>query len=290
LTIHWLDVRLILEEEVNLQVADSNGKISVLFTSDTLIASGVKDNASLEVRVTSITDITTKANTLLAATTKDNTILAAEFTVTQRNDRIVSYETPVTLSFDLSGVRLDNTQRSRLTGARFNTDGTVTLIDGRFNSDDNIFSFDSNSLSVYGVVLADEPEPVEEEPVVEESGIELEMTIGSTSYRLNDATMTMDVAPMIRDDRALVPLRFVSEAFGADVTWDDAARAATISLDGKSLNIKIGQIVPGTSLDTPAIIENNRTLVPIRYVSEELGADVEWHRETQTIAIRNSGF
>jgi len=287
LMIHWQDVRLILEEEVNLRVFDSSGKISVMFISDALKNSEVRNNASLEVKVTSIPDIVTKANVLLAA----------EFTVTQRNNRIVAFKTPVTLSFDLSGLNLDNKQKSRLTGARFNADGTVTLISGRFNSDDNIFSFDSNSLSIYGVVLADEPklveetdpvvgsEPVEEEPVIEGSIIELEMTIGSISYKLNDAVMIMDVAPMIKDDRTLVPLRFLSEAFRADVTWDDAARTATISFDDKMLNVKIGQIAPGTSLDTPAIIENNRTLVPIRYISEELGAEVKWHSETQTIII-----
>ena len=281
LTIHWQDIRLILEEEVNLRVTDSSGKISIVFTSDALKDSAVRNNASLEVNVTQIPDIVTKANV----------ILAAEFTVTQSNNRIDSFKTPVNLSFDLSGLSLDDTQGLRLTGAHFNAEGTVTLISGRFNSDDNIFSFDSNSLSIYGVLQADEaelvpePEPVEKEPVIEKSDIKLEMTIGSTSYKLNDTVMNMDVVPMIRDDRTLMPLRFVSEAFGADVTWDEASRTAIISLEDKALNVTIGQIIPEAGLDTPAIIENNRMLVPIRYVLEELGAEVKWHRETQTITI-----
>lgn len=93
----------------------------------------------------------------------------------------------------------------------------------------------------------------------------------------NDDT---NVVPVINDDdRTMVPIRFISEAFDAEVGWDEASRTVSIAKDGKEVLITIDSnkyTVDGTEaeMDTEAVIENSRTLVPLRVVSEALGLEV----------------
>lgn len=90
------------------------------------------------------------------------------------------------------------------------------------------------------------------------------------------------VAAVNEDDRTMVPVRFISEAFGADVSWDEAARLVTIVKDDTTVEMTIDSKdykVNGesASMDTAAVIENDRTMVPLRAVSESLGLDVYWN-------------
>ena len=80
--------------------------------------------------------------------------------------------------------------------------------------------------------------------------------------------------PVIINDRTMVPLRFIAESFGADIKWIGADETVEIRMDDRLLKLIIGKTGPG--LDTPAIIKGGRTMVPIRYVAEYLGASVKW--------------
>ena len=94
------------------------------------------------------------------------------------------------------------------------------------------------------------------------------------------------------NSRVLVPVRFVSEQLGAKVEWDSAAKRVTI-LDGDKvviLHINSKQImVDGQvkELDTAAIVKGTRTYVPIRFVSEALGATVKWDNKVRIVYIDN---
>ena len=82
-------------------------------------------------------------------------------------------------------------------------------------------------------------------------------------------------------NRTYVPLRFVSEALGAEVNWDGAKQTAVVVRGGKTVNMQIGSTEPtvdgkATTIDAPAILMNGRTVVPLRFVSEVLGAQVKW--------------
>lgn len=109
------------------------------------------------------------------------------------------------------------------------------------------------------------------------------MKIGNVNYTVNGVTRKMDVAPFIQDDRTYVPIRFVAEALGANVSWDAANRIAKIVYLGKTLELEIGKLIPGTDM-TP-FIRDDRTFVPIRYVMEFMGATVNWDEATRTIDI-----
>lgn len=117
------------------------------------------------------------------------------------------------------------------------------------------------------------------------------LTIGNKVAKVFGEDMANDVAPKIVNDRTMLPARFVAESLGAKVEWDDTAPGiVTITKDDVKIVIYICEeyaVVNGekVKLDSPAFIENDRTYTPIRFISEELGASVEWLPETQQVVI-----
>ena len=94
------------------------------------------------------------------------------------------------------------------------------------------------------------------------------------------------------NSRVLVPVRFVSEQLGAKVEWDAAAKRVTIVDGDKEAILKINSkqiMVNGQvkELDTAAIVKGTRTYVPIRFVSEALGATVKYDNKVRIVYIDN---
>ncbi len=90
--------------------------------------------------------------------------------------------------------------------------------------------------------------------------------------------------------RTLVPVRFVAESLGAKVGWESKTQTVPISRDDQSIVLTIDQNVvqvdgKAVTLDTKAILSSGRTFVPLRFVSEILGAKVEWDNATSTVFI-----
>lgn len=86
-------------------------------------------------------------------------------------------------------------------------------------------------------------------------------------------------------NRTYVPVRFVSEALGAQVDWNNDAQTVSIQKPDLSVLLKIdsdqattvvGSVYNTITLDAPATLVNDRTMVPLRFVSETLGAKVIW--------------
>jgi len=110
------------------------------------------------------------------------------------------------------------------------------------------------------------------------------------SVVVNGQTLALDQPPEIMNNRTMVPLRAIFEALGATVDWDAVTQTATAAAGATTVSLTIGEntaTVNGvsTTLDQPAVIENNRTLVPVRFVSEALGADVSWDAASQTVTV-----
>jgi len=141
-----------------------------------------------------------------------------------------------------------------------------------YNSSTKTLSFTTSHLSLFaiGTDLA-------------QNGARIRLAIGSLTYMVGGVTKRLDAAPAIMNDRTMVPLRFVAEALGAKVDWNEDTRVATVALDGKSLSVTIDKVAPG--MDVPAMIINNRTMVPLRYISEALGCEVAWDPDTRSIDI-----
>ena len=117
----------------------------------------------------------------------------------------------------------------------------------------------------------------------EEEKTVITMQIGNTDVSVNEKTITNDVAPVIVNNRTLVPIRVVTETLGGKVDWNDATKEVTLNIDGKEIKMTIGVILEKYGV-APMII-NDRTYVPIRFVAEELGAEVQWNEETKTVTI-----
>jgi len=104
-----------------------------------------------------------------------------------------------------------------------------------------------------------------------------------------------DQKPFIDENsRTLVPIRFIAEEMGADVGWNGETELVTIEKKDVLINLTIGEKrakVNGAwkNFDTQAILYNARTMVPLRFISETLGAEVEWDGNTRTVYIRTDG-
>ena len=99
-----------------------------------------------------------------------------------------------------------------------------------------------------------------------------------------------NVAPTIVDSRTLVPVRFVAESLGADVQWDNDTRKITINLGGKQIVMTLDEkaySVDGEALelDVAPQVMYERTMVPVRVISEAFGKTVFWDAENELIII-----
>lgn len=103
--------------------------------------------------------------------------------------------------------------------------------------------------------------------------------------------LAFDQPPVVQEGRTLVPMRAIFEALGAEMEWDGAEKKVTAFWGTNSLELWIGnreiQMGDGStlSLDVPAQVMNGRTLVPLRAVSQCMGAEVNWNGATKTVQI-----
>lgn len=110
------------------------------------------------------------------------------------------------------------------------------------------------------------------------------------SVKLNGETLLFDVQPQIINGRTMVPMRTIFERLGATVNWDQPTQTIT-SVKGEttiSLIVNIPfMIVNGKEkkLDAAPCVVNNRTLVPVRAISEAFYMNVDWDNDTQTVLI-----
>ena len=98
------------------------------------------------------------------------------------------------------------------------------------------------------------------------------------------------VAPQIVNDRIIVPLRAVFELMGAEVDWDNDTRTVTATKGDTVVVLEIDSTCPTVNgevieIDQPAIIINDRTMAPLRFVAEAFGGDVEWNGELRAAFI-----
>lgn len=119
---------------------------------------------------------------------------------------------------------------------------------------------------------------------------EIILTIGSRKISVFGREIKNDVAPKIVNDRTMLPIRIVAESLGGTVTWNGELQRVTIQKGADVILITIGAdtaYVNGTAvkLDAAAFVENGRTYLPLRFISETLGAQVVWNEAEKTVTI-----
>ncbi|MFZ5968852.1 MAG: copper amine oxidase N-terminal domain-containing protein [Bacillota bacterium] len=175
------------------------------------------------------------------------------------------------------------------TGGSF--DATKVPVYVPYNEDDGYFTDDFTS-RVIQTAFAN--------VVTKATGTEAttsKFVIGSTTYKVvvgnEEVEKTMDVAPFIEGGRTFLPIRFVAEALGVssdNIIWNDAARTVTIIKGDRVAAMTIDSnimTVNGTQIpmDAAAMIKDGRTVLPVRFAAQALGAQIAWDEATQTVTV-----
>ena len=109
---------------------------------------------------------------------------------------------------------------------------------------------------------------------------------------VNGAPVTFDQPPVERGGRVFVPLRGVFERLGASVVYQNGEINATGN--GRNINLKIGSTTASVNgqqqqIDVAPFLIGSRTLVPLRFVSQALGANVDYNNSNQVISLTLGG-
>ena len=108
----------------------------------------------------------------------------------------------------------------------------------------------------------------------------------------NNKELTLDTNPVIQEGRTLVPLRAIFDSLGAKVDWNAETKTVTGITDTQTVKLTINNKTAyinnkRTTLDVPATIINNRTMVPTRFIAESLGASVVWHNKSRSVLVNS---
>lgn len=134
------------------------------------------------------------------------------------------------------------------------------------------------------------PQTIEEDS----SPYDVVFKIGNTTYSKAGVDNLMDVAPFIEAGRTYLPIRYVAEALGVNrdnILWDEARGQVTINKDDLSIQLTVGSNVlkvngKETIMDVPVKNVKSRTVLPLNFVSQALGAQVNWNETNQTITLK----
>ncbi len=110
------------------------------------------------------------------------------------------------------------------------------------------------------------------------------------SIMIKGKHIKFDTPPVIKDGRTLIPVKALSEAFGAEVKWISAERKVIITKGDIEIVLKLDSnkiYVNGVekTIDVPASSINSRTVVPMRFIVEQLGLKVNWNSDSKDIEI-----
>lgn len=146
-----------------------------------------------------------------------------------------------------------------------------------------------------GTTLTSVESPDETTPEPTETKQEILLTIGRKQAIVSGNEFSLLQAPLIKNNRTLIPLRFVSEQLGANVHWDQSSRTITITdqnrillLKDRSKDLKInGKLV---RMDVAPEIINGTTFVPVRFIVEQLNGEVVWNPTERTVYVKRTGL
>ena len=114
---------------------------------------------------------------------------------------------------------------------------------------------------------------------------------GEIGIVINQEVQKYDAAPVLINGRTMVPLRGIFEKLGATVEWCADTRTITGTREQSKIILGVGQsraTVDGQEilLDAPPVIIKDRTMVPVRFIAESLGAQVEWNPVKRSVEIQ----
>ncbi|GBF12562.1 stalk domain-containing protein [Tepidibacillus sp. HK-1] len=120
---------------------------------------------------------------------------------------------------------------------------------------------------------------------------EIHFRLGERFVQVDNAQYPIDAIPYVQNNRTMVPFKVLGNSLGAKVDWNEQTKTVfyqkgnlTIELPINTLQVKVnGKTL---LLDQGAITKDGRSYVPIRFISEQLGAYVDWDDEKQQVTIK----
>ncbi len=129
-------------------------------------------------------------------------------------------------------------------------------------------------------------------PFIISAAMSVSASADSITVLLDERPLDFPVEPFITQGTTFVPMREIFEALGAEISWDDATKTVTSSKDDTEIKITIGSRAvfkngaEDTLLAAPVIVDDF-TMVPLRFVSESFGCEVDWNGNTKTVTINS---
>lgn len=150
----------------------------------------------------------------------------------------------------------------------------------KVNDNEYTFTMPKGKVSVDATFV--QKDAADDNSAAEKSKV-IKLQIGSRIVNVDNEAVIYDAAPVIRNDRTLVPIRIVTETLGGKIDWNGVTKEVTLNIDGKEIKMTIGKTLEKYGV-APVIIDG-RTFVPVRFVADELGATVAWDDATKTVTI-----
>ncbi|MGE5416967.1 MAG: stalk domain-containing protein [Acidobacteriota bacterium] len=133
-------------------------------------------------------------------------------------------------------------------------------------------------------------------PGTSSSKIVIQLFLGKKAFDVNGTVEQMDAAPISKWGRTLLPVKYVADALGADVQWDPTEKKATISMNGQTIEVWAGKNIARINGSNVVIDAQNpqvkgitvppgRTMLPLRFIAENLGCDVQWDPNLQRATV-----
>lgn len=124
----------------------------------------------------------------------------------------------------------------------------------------------------------------------------IKFTLGQNNYQVNGQTLPIETAPVSLEGRTMLPVKYLTDPLKANLAWAGGEQKVTITLDGKVIELFIGKntalvngqtvlIDPQNPSVVPIVSAEGRTLMPIGFISQNLGCQVEWNSQTQTASL-----
>lgn len=118
----------------------------------------------------------------------------------------------------------------------------------------------------------------------------ISMTKGSTAVTVNGTTSQMDVTPVMKNGSLFIPLRYLGEAIGVDVTWDNTKKTLWIMDSDNTAVFWAGQSYmelngERKNIGAPVFLDSGRVQVPVRFIAELLGWKVNYAPADGTVTL-----
>ena len=207
-------------------------------------------------------------NVNITAINESGIFAGADISFTAGTNRVTSFVNPYTIFADLSSINTAGINPHRIT-AVYNSRN----IGGKFDPATELFRIDVRMAGEFRIAN-----------IASLRRVSIQLDSHAIVDLANNTTaQPMDVLPVIVNDRTMLPVRFVAYALDAGVDWNPATAEVTLTLEGDVLTFAIGQMAQG--MDVPAQIIQGRAMVPLRFISEFFGAQVNWYESTRTVQI-----